>query len=83
MSSEAIFTQEDINNFALDANKYNLTMMQLKPVVLKHVSDKERFDIKPKNINKTIETVLSINDMQSLFSYMRNKLKKYEAAKDE
>lgn len=82
--TEAIFTQDDINTFALDANKYTLTMSQLKPVVLQHISDKNsNMNIKTYNINRTVETIQGLDTMSDLFRYMRNKLAKYEAVQNE
>lgn len=82
--SEAIFTRQDIDNFRLDTDKYNLTLTQIKPVVLQHVADKnENVNIKTYNINNTVEVIESLDSVEKLFKYMNNKLAKYEAIKNE
>jgi len=77
--SEAIFTESDIGLFRMDYNRYNLTIQQLKPVVLDHVGSKNKnMHIKTSNINKTIENIMVIDTVPNLFKYMENKLEAYE-----
>ena len=84
MTTQPIFTQQDIDGFKFDTTKYNLSFAQLLPVILKHVADKnENFNIKTYNINKTVEIIGSFNTNDELFKYMQNKLNKYEATKNE
>ena len=82
--TEPIFTQSDIDLFKMDHNRYTLTIQQLKPVVLDHVSKKnENMNIKTYNINRTVEVIQTINSVNDLFKYMENKLAKYEAKLNE
>lgn len=81
--SEAIFTKLDIEVFKRDYNKYNLTMEQLLPVVLDHVTRKGKsMSIKDYNIDKTIDKIQKFKNAPALFKYMENKLKKYEEVKN-
>lgn len=84
MSTDAIFTQEEINTFKSHTEMYDLTVLQLKPVVLNHIVYKnENFNIKTYNVNKTVEIVESMTSTTELLRYMQNKLNKYEATKHE
>lgn len=77
--SEPIFTESDIELFKMDHRKYNLTMSQILPVIVEHVREKNsNMNIKTYNINRTVETLQTLTDVDGLFKYMENKLKKYE-----
>lgn len=79
-NTQSIFTQEEIDNFKLDVSRYNLSITQIKPVVLQHVANKnDNFNIKTYNINRTVEIIQSLTTIEALFNYIQNKLNKYEA----
>lgn len=82
--AEPIFTEDDIALFKMDHNRYNLTIQQLKPVVLEHIAKKgETTNIGTGNINVTTERVISISTVPELFQYMENKLAAYKRTLDE
>ena len=80
MSSQPIFTQEEIDGFQFDTTRYNLSLSQIQPVLLQHVAEKnDTFNIKSYNINNTVETIQGMLTTEGLFKYLQNKLNKYEA----